>query len=117
MPRHVTGRPDAAAPPPDLRRLLGKCATAASACAPPIQAACWTSACRRCAEGLACRAGGRASRLGGSRLGEHGIGLHKLDLIALEHGEGLALMWAVKRALDPRGIMNPGKLLKPLAGW
>ena len=64
------------------------------------------------AEALALRVGERAIRLGGSCSGEHGVGMHKLDLAATEHGEALSLMWAVKRALDPHGIMNPGKLLK-----
>ncbi|MFQ8433406.1 FAD-binding oxidoreductase [Amaricoccus sp. W119] len=65
------------------------------------------------AEALALRTGERALRLGGTCSGEHGVGLHKLDLAARENGEALDLMWSIKRALDPRGIMNPGKLLKP----
>lgn len=66
---------------------------------------------RKRAEGLARRVGERAIRLGGTCSGEHGIGLHKRDLAALEHGESSKVMWAIKRALDPAGIMNPGKLL------
>jgi len=53
-------------------------------------------------------------RLGGSISAEHGIGALKRDELphykaALE----LDLMRAVKRALDPRGLMNPGKVLQP----
>ena len=63
------------------------------------------------AEALAYRTGERAIRMGGTCSGEHGVGLHKRGLAAREHGEGAAVMWAIKRALDPAGIMNPGKLL------
>ena len=70
--------------------------------------------CRR-AEGLARRVGERAIRMGGTCSGEHGIGLHKRGLATLEHGESGEIMWAIKHALDPAGIMNPGKLL-PFSG-
>ena len=51
----------------------------------------------------------RAIRMGGTCSGEHGIGLHKLDTMAREHGSALGPMRAIKAALDPHNIMNPGK--------
>jgi D-lactate dehydrogenase (cytochrome) len=63
------------------------------------------------AEGLARRVGERAIRMGGTCTGEHGIGAHKSGLLAIEHGTALPLMHTVKRAIDPFGIMNPGKML------
>jgi D-lactate dehydrogenase (cytochrome) len=63
------------------------------------------------AEGLAARMAERALRLGGTVSGEHGIGMGKRKYMAAEHGEGWAVMAALKAALDPNGVMNPGKLL------
>ena len=53
-----------------------------------------------------------AASLGGSFSAEHGVGILKTDELArYETPPALALMRALKAALDPRGIMNPGKLL------
>ncbi len=53
----------------------------------------------------------RALSLGGSCSGEHGVGIGKREFLETEHGaETLAVMRQIKTALDPRGIMNPGKL-------
>jgi D-lactate dehydrogenase (cytochrome) len=55
-----------------------------------------------------------AIRMGGTCTGEHGVGLHKRAVAAEEAGESAQVMRAIKQALDPRNIMNPGKTL-PLA--
>ena len=65
------------------------------------------------AKALATRMAERALRLGGTITGEHGVGFGKLPLMAAEHGPGWQVMGAVKRALDPEGRMNPGKLVPP----
>jgi len=53
----------------------------------------------------------RALALGGSCSGEHGVGIGKREFLEQEHGaETLAVMRSLKTAIDPRGIMNPGKM-------
>lgn len=56
----------------------------------------------------------RALDMGGTATGEHGIGLGKLDYMRAEHGAAWSVMGALKRAMDPAGIMNPGKLVPPM---
>jgi D-lactate dehydrogenase (cytochrome) len=63
------------------------------------------------AERLASRISERAIRLGGTVTGEHGIGLGKRKFMEAEHGPAWAVMGEIKRALDPAGILNPGKLV------
>ena len=63
------------------------------------------------AKRLAGRMADRALRLGGTVTGEHGIGIGKSAYMPAEHGEGWAVMGDIKRALDPTGILNPGKLV------
>lgn len=63
------------------------------------------------AERLAERLVERAFKVGGTCAGEHGIGIEKLKFMRAEHGEeAVEAMKAVKAALDPHGIMNPGKM-------
>lgn len=53
--------------------------------------------------------------LGGTCTGEHGVGLLKRDWFAREIGPvGMRVHRAVKAALDPAGILNPGRVIAPL---
>ena len=58
----------------------------------------------------------RAIAMEGTCTGEHGIGLGKRKYLPLEHGEvAVDVMRAIKMALDPKNLLNPGKVLPPLA--
>jgi D-lactate dehydrogenase (cytochrome) len=65
------------------------------------------------AEGINNRMVARAIAMDGTCTGEHGVGLHKMDFLVQEHGEdAIDLMRALKHALDPKNIMNPGKIIR-----
>jgi D-lactate dehydrogenase (cytochrome) len=67
------------------------------------------------ARGLCERLVERALAMEGTCTGEHGVGQGKMKYLATEYGApALAAMLAVKGALDPDDIMNPGKIV-PLA--
>jgi len=52
----------------------------------------------------------RAIQVGGTCTGEHGVGIGKRKFMRLEHGESYELMKQVKDVIDPKGLMNPGKI-------
>ncbi|MFZ2553636.1 FAD-binding oxidoreductase [Psychrobacter urativorans] len=62
------------------------------------------------ADGIISRLAIRAIEMEGTCTGEHGIGQGKQKYMAQEHGEAIAMMQAIKAALDPKNILNPGKI-------
>jgi D-lactate dehydrogenase (cytochrome) len=52
----------------------------------------------------------RALGFGGTCTGEHGVGEGKISCLRAEHGAGVEVMIAIKKALDPLNILNPGKI-------
>ncbi|MGN6390372.1 MAG: FAD-binding oxidoreductase, partial [Burkholderiaceae bacterium] len=65
------------------------------------------------AEGVNRRMVARAIALDGTCTGEHGVGLHKMDFLVEEHGDAaIDTMRAIKHALDPKNLMNPGKVVR-----
>ncbi len=62
-------------------------------------------------EGFLQRLAERALAMDGTCTGEHGVGQGKIKYLTAEHGAALEPMRAIKRALDPLGLLNPGKIL------
>ncbi len=53
----------------------------------------------------------RALEMDGTCTGEHGVGMGKIKYMRAEHGAGVDIMLAIKKALDPFDILNPGKII------
>uniref|UniRef100_UPI0035668F15 FAD-binding oxidoreductase n=1 Tax=Actibacterium sp. TaxID=1872125 RepID=UPI0035668F15 len=64
------------------------------------------------AKAIAARMVERALEMGGTITGEHGVGMGKLAYMQAEHGAAWDVMGQIKRALDPDGLMNPGKMVR-----
>ena len=62
------------------------------------------------AKALQARMVARAIAMDGTCTGEHGIGLGKIEYLTDELGEAVDVMRQIKTALDPNGLMNPGKI-------
>ena len=65
------------------------------------------------AKSLHARMVARAIAMEGTCTGEHGIGLGKIGFLRDELGETVDVMRSIKAALDPKGLMNPGKIFLP----
>ena len=65
------------------------------------------------AKALHARMVARAIAMDGTCTGEHGIGLGKIAFLKDELGETVEVMRSIKAALDPKGLMNPGKIFFP----
>lgn len=69
----------------------------------------------RAARTLLSRLSRRAIDMDGTCTGEHGIGQGKMESLEHELGPALDIMRTIKAALDPLDIMNPGKIMRPVA--
>jgi len=73
--------------------------------------------CRRAEKGVAALMK-KVIALGGAITGEHGIGLAKSQFLRLQHSPAeIKAMLAIKKALDPRGILHPGQIFNPVSVW
>mgnify|MGYP005848228663 CR=1 FL=1 len=70
------------------------------------------------AEGLLEALMKKVVELGGAITGEHGIGLAKSTFLRIQHSDSeVSAMQSIKDSLDPRGILNPGKMFTPVRTW